>query len=75
MGMWGFGGFDDDGNFTDGTNTWDLKETFPSIEDYYNATFAEYEGDADAFYGTEKTGNEEGPIIDVTKAHFTTFWG
>lgn len=75
MGMWGFGAFDDDGNFTDGTNTWDLKETFPTIEDFYNATFAKYEGDADAFYSTEKTGNEEGPILDVTKSHFISTYG
>ena len=75
MGMWGFASFDEDGNFTDGENTWDLKESFPTIEDYYNATYAAYAGDADAFFGKEATGNETASVVDAAAGTFIATYG
>lgn len=53
MAMWGFGAMNDDGTFAANGKTFDLAETFPTIEDYYEATYAAYAGDIDAYLGTE----------------------
>ncbi len=60
MVMWGFGGFNKEGLFTDGTNTWDLKTTFPTAEDYMKATMAAYGNNASEYFGTEDFGSEDG---------------
>ena len=75
MGMWGFGEFNEEGLFTDGENTWDLVESFPTIEDYYKATFAAYEGDDEKFYSVEKTGNEAGSIVELADGAFILAYG
>ena len=67
MRMWGFGGLvkdadknlvkDDNGNYTfKGAvtgKTWDLVNTFPTIEDYYEECYGAYAGDPDAYWATE----------------------
>ena len=56
MRMWGFGKLNaDDGLFYDafGNGGWDLVNTFPTLEDYYNACYAAYGGDPDAYWATE----------------------
>jgi len=75
MALWGFGQLNEDGTFTNGIDTWDLAETFPTIEDYYKATFAKYNGDVDAFFGTEATGNEAGSAHDLADAAFISTYG
>ena len=53
MAMWGFGDLNDDGTFAANGKTFDLVETFPTIEDYYEATYAAYAGDINAYLTTE----------------------
>jgi len=75
MGAWGFGELGEDGRFSDGENSWDLETEFPTIEDYYNATYASYEGDPVEFYTVEATGNETGSIVDIANANFISTYG
>ena len=53
MAMWGFGGLNDDGTFAANGKTFDLVETFPTVEDYYEATYAAYAGDINAYLSVE----------------------
>jgi peptide/nickel transport system substrate-binding protein len=53
MAMWNFGKFAD-GVLTSGDASWNLAGgEYPTIDDYYAATFAAYQGDSEAFFGTE----------------------
>ena len=54
MALWGFGGVEE-GVFTtsDGVSFDLTAGEFPTVEDYFNATFAAYGGDIDAYLGTE----------------------
>ncbi len=54
MALWGFANVNDDGTLTtsDG-KTFDLVETFPTVDDYYAATYAAYEGDIEAYLSVE----------------------
>lgn len=54
MWCWGFGdGFAEDGLWYAGEKSWDMVTTFPTIEDYYEATYNAYGGDPDAYWATE----------------------
>ena len=55
MALWGYGSVDlATGVFTAPSGaTWDLKTTFPTLEDYYNETYAAYEGDPVAYASVE----------------------
>lgn len=54
MAMWGFGDVADGVLTTASGETFDLNAgTMPSVEDYYNETYAAYDGDADAFFSVE----------------------
>lgn len=53
MAMWGFGSMNEDGTFAGNGKTFDLVETFPTIEDYYEATYAAYAGDINAYLSVE----------------------
>ena len=76
MRMWGFAKFTEEGLKGAVTGkTWDLTTTFPTIEDYYEETYAAYEGDCEAFYETEKTGNEAGTVHDLADAQFIGTYG
>ena len=54
MALWGFGGVED-GVFTtsDGVSFDLAAGELPTVEDYFNATFAAYGGDIDAYLGVE----------------------
>jgi peptide/nickel transport system substrate-binding protein len=74
MALWGYGEVAD-GVFTaspSGT-TYDMVTTFPTVEDYYNETYAAYEGDpveyasVESAYGTDVLGN--------VNTAFIGFWG
>lgn len=74
MALWGYGEVAD-GVFTaspSGT-TYDMVTAFPTVEDYYNETYAAYEGDPAAYasvesaYGTDVLGN--------VNTAFIGFWG
>ncbi len=47
---------------------------YPTKQDYYETTFAAYEGDAAAFYGTESAGNTPDLVYAAQQA-FVTTWG
>lgn len=72
--MWGFGGFNSDGLFTDGTNTWDLETTFPTAEDYMNATMDAYAYNASEYFGVEDFGSADGDFgVAAYNAIFENF--
>ncbi len=75
MGAWGYGKLGEDGLFTDGENTWDLVNEFPTIEDYYNATYAKFEGDPVAFFDKETTGTETANVVEAADADFISTYG
>ena len=85
MRLWGFGKLADvEGEngettkvFTDalGQKTWDLVNTFPTLEDYVAVTKAAYENDPAKFYETEKTGNEGASIVDFARANLISKYG
>lgn len=52
MAMWGFGALNET-TFEANGKSFDLVETFPTLDDYYEATFAAYEGDIDTYLGVE----------------------
>lgn len=71
MAMWGFAEVAEGQTALTGSvtgTTWDLATTFPTIEDYYNETYAKYEGDPVAFWGTESTG--DGDVLGEAQAEF-----
>ena len=54
MALWGFGEVGEDGVLTTPSEaTFDLKETFPTIEDYYNEMLAAYENDVRSAFPAE----------------------
>ncbi len=75
MAMWGFGKFAEDGTFTNGLSSWDLVETFPEAEDYYQATYAAYEGDAEAYWTTEQYSGDGTDVLETTNAKFILTYG
>lgn len=46
---------------------------YPTREDYYETTFAAYEGDAQEFYGVENAGTAD--LVYTAKQAFITEWG
>lgn len=55
MVLWGYGSIEDDGSLTAAVSgkTWDLKTTFPTVEEYFEEYYAAYEGDPVAYAGLE----------------------
>jgi peptide/nickel transport system substrate-binding protein len=55
MYMWGFADFNDDGSLVGSSTgkTWDLKSSFPTIEDFYNECYEAYAGDPVAYWNIE----------------------
>ena len=59
MAAWGFGGPTEDGQFQDSNeNVYDLKETFPTVEDYYDCIYEAYGADLDTAWDTEAANGE-----------------
>ncbi|MBN2257251.1 MAG: ABC transporter substrate-binding protein, partial [Anaerolineaceae bacterium] len=74
MALWGFGEVVD-GVFTTAVTgtTFDLETTFPTIEDYYNETYAAYEGDPVAYASVESA--NETDVLGNVNSDFIGFWG
>ena len=74
MAMWGFGEVAD-GVLTAAPSgkTFDLTTTFPTIEDFYNETYAKYEGDPAAYASVESPNGVD--ILGNTEQAFIAFWG
>ena len=72
MVMWGFGEYDDEsGVLSAGESAWNLAEgEYPAIGDFYAATYAAYEGNPEAFYGTEAVNPEAQSTLARTQLAF-----
>ena len=69
--LWGFGGLGDDGILTAPSGaTFDLVETFPTVEDYYNEIMFSYENDYRAAFPYESAAG-----TDITENVKTAFIG
>lgn len=77
MAMWGFGGYQEDGTFADaaGLKTYDMTNEFPTIEDYVAVTKAAYKGDPEAFYATESSGVDAGPVGEYARSNIISKYG
>ena len=74
MRLWGFGQMRD-GLFTDGVKTWDLVNTYPTVEDFYETTYRAYEGNVDAFFATERVVTSYDPSAhDLANTSFVNRW-
>lgn len=75
MALWGFGEVTEDGTFvTAVTGTeFDLVDNFPTIEDYYNETYAAYEGDVVEYASVESAVGAD--ILGNVNSAFIGYWG
>jgi peptide/nickel transport system substrate-binding protein len=75
MVLWGFGSTGDDGSFTTGCTeeTFDLVETFPTVQTYVDDIIACYEWDMEAAFPYESTDGAE--VLAPTKTDFIGYWG
>ena len=74
MVLWGFGEIDDAGQLVAASGaTFDLVETFPTVEDYYNETYVAYEGDPVEYAGVESA--NEADVLGNATSKFIGYWG
>lgn len=74
MALWGYGSVDPATGLTAPSGaTWDLVTTFPTVEDYYNETYAAYAGDPVAYAGVESPDGVD--IYGNVKSAFIGLWG
>lgn len=75
MALWGFGEVGDDGVFTTPVTetTFDLIETFPTVEDYYNEMLAAYENDVRAAFPAESASGTD--VAENVKSAFIGHFG
>ena len=75
MALWGYASLNEEGSLQGAVtgNTWDLKTTFPTIEDYYAETYAKYKGDPDAYWSVEAADDTD--VHGTTDNAFITYWG
>ncbi|MGV8026312.1 MAG: ABC transporter substrate-binding protein [Anaerolineaceae bacterium] len=73
MAMWGYGEMVDGQLVTPSGATYDLKTTFPTVEDYYNETYAAYEGDPVAYASVESASGAD--VLGNVNSDFIGFWG
>ncbi|MEA4889259.1 MAG: ABC transporter substrate-binding protein [Clostridiaceae bacterium] len=74
MVMWGYGTVENKVLTAPSGKTWDLsKKAYPTIEDYYNETYAAYEGDAAAYWKVEAADDDS--VLDAAKNAFILKWG
>lgn len=76
MSLWGFANYAD-GKLTGGTTgtEWTLTgDDFPTLDDFYAEAYAKYEGDADAYFGTEDFG-APASVADSARASFISTEG
>jgi peptide/nickel transport system substrate-binding protein len=74
MVLWGFGGIEEDGSFTDAVgNSYDLVEVFPTTADYATVIEQAYEGDlAEAFPYESADGVD---VLPAVKSQWIGYWG
>lgn len=74
MAMWGFGAYNADGTFSDfNGKIYDMVATFPTVEDYYDCTYAKYAGDPVAYWGVEAADGTD--VVGAAKAEFIREYG
>ncbi|MEN8240804.1 MAG: ABC transporter substrate-binding protein [Chloroflexota bacterium] len=75
MVLWGFGDINDDGALVTAVTetTFDLVETFPTVEDYYNETYAAYGGDPVEYAGVESAVGAD--VLGNVNSDFIGNWG
>ena len=73
MVMWGFGSIEDGVLTTGDEKTFDLATDEVTIEDYYNATYAAYGGDVEAYAATESANGTD--VAGNAKLDFVKEWG
>ena len=74
MALWGFGGVEEDGSFTDALgNTYDLVDTFPTVEDYAANIFGAYEYDLTAAFPAESADGTD--VLPLVNSDFIGYWG
>ena len=73
MVMWGFGSMEEGVLTTSDGKTFDLATDEVTIEDYYNATYEAYEGDVDAYAGTESANGTD--VGGNARLAFVMEWG
>ncbi|MGV8049700.1 MAG: ABC transporter substrate-binding protein [Anaerolineaceae bacterium] len=74
MAMWGFGEMQD-GQFVAAPSgkTFDLTTTFPTVEDYYDETYAKYEGDPVEYASVESANGTD--VLGNVDSAFIGYWG
>jgi peptide/nickel transport system substrate-binding protein len=73
MALWGYGTVEDGVLTTPSGATYNLVDQFPTIEDYYNETYAAYEGDPVEYASIESaTGTD---VLGNVNSDFIGFWG
>lgn len=74
MALWGYGQVGDDGVLTTASGaTFDLVNSFPTIEDYYNETYAAYAGDPEAYWSVEAADGSD--VFNTVNNNFIRHWG
>ena len=75
MALWGYGTVDETTGVLTAPSgaTWDLKTTYPTVEDYYNETYAAYEGDPVAYAGVESASGTD--VLGNVNSDFIGLWG
>jgi len=76
MVMWGFGEYSDNTVTTSDGKKFDLsKKEYPTIEDYYNATYVAYEGDPVKFFSVEAADSSKPSVVANAKNAFILNYG
>ncbi len=75
MALWGYGTVDETTGVLTAPSgaTWDLKTTYPTVEDYYNETYAAYEGDPVEYASVESAAGTD--VLGNVNSDFIGFWG
>ncbi len=75
MTLWGFGEVTEEGEFVSAVSgtTWDMVESFPTVEDYYNETYLAYDGDPVAYASVESPNGVD--VLGNVNSGFIGYWG
>jgi peptide/nickel transport system substrate-binding protein len=73
MALWGYGAVEDGILTVPSGATYNLVDQFPTIEDYYNETYAAYEGDPVEYASVESANDAD--VLGNTYSAFIGFWG
>ena len=74
MALWDFGGVNDDGLFTTPSGvTFDLIETFPTLDDFYTEVLIKYENDIRRAFPYESTDGTTDVVANVKEAFISHF--